>query len=304
MKTHILNRAKDGTLHSRRALESVLLKMGSHISDTVFSNWNRIFKRSSGNKEIVVNYEKDDDDLLFLQLRIKDGSELYTISERSLGFRWFFAFLLLTQYRGFRKEAPHNVLFLLDEPASNLHSSAQAQLLKSFGNFPESCSIIYTTHSHHLINPDWLEGTFVVKNEGLDYNDEDNYKAKDTIITLNKYRDFVARHPDQTTYFQPILDVLDYSPSQLENIPNVVIVEGKNDFYTLKYFKERVLCGEYEFNLMPGGGAGSLDDIIRLYIAWGRSFIVLLDADKEGLAQKNRYKDLFGKLVDDRSILP
>lgn len=177
--------------------------MGVNLTRTVFENWNRIFKHRASNREIVVSYDHDEEGKWYLQLRLKDRSELYTISERSLGFRWFFAFLLLTQYRGFRKNAPKNALFLFDEPASNLHSSAQTQLLQSFGKLAEKCSIIYTTHRHHMINPAWLEGAYVVKNEGLDYNHEDDYDAKNTDITLNRYRQFVAQHPNQTTYFQP-----------------------------------------------------------------------------------------------------
>ncbi|MBD2566804.1 ATP-dependent nuclease [Anabaena lutea] len=300
LEEHILKRAKSNDLYSQRSLESVLIQMGSDISSKVFSKWNTIFKRTSGNKEIVIKCDKDEAGLWFLQLRIRDSNELYTISERSLGFRWFFAFLLLTQYRVFRKDSPNNVLFLIDEPASNLHSSAQNQLLEIFSNFPEEFSIIYTTHSHHLINPKWLESTFVVKNEGLDYEAEDKYKAIDTDIKVYKYRDFVSKHPDQTTYFQPILDVLDYSPSRLENIPNVVMIEGKNDFYTLKYLYEKILSCTTQINFLPGGGAGSLEDIIRLYLAWGREFIILLDADEEGLKQKKRYEEIFGVIVNNR----
>ena len=300
LEEHILNRAKANDANSNKSLESLLTRMGSDISSKVFSKWDTIFKRTSGTKEIIIKCDKDEAGLCFLQLRIKDSNELYTISDRSLGFRWFFAFLLLTQYRVFRKDGSKNVLFLMDEPASNLHSSAQNQLLENFSSFPEGFSIIYTTHSHHLINPKWLESTFVVKNEGLDYEDEDKYKAIDTSIKVYKYRDFVSKHPNQTTYFQPILDVLDYSPSRLENIPNVVMIEGKNDFYTLKYFYEKILFCTGQLNLMPGGGAGSLDDVIRLYLAWGREFIILLDADQEGLKQKKRYEELFGVVVNNR----
>ncbi len=309
LETHIMERARDGGWFARRALDSVLLKMGSNITKTVFSNWNRIFKRTSGGKEIVLNVDFEDAEvvgsvepqkLLYLQLQLKDGSEYYSISERSLGFRWFFAFLLLTTYRGFRKDAPDNVLFMFDEPASNLHSSAQSQLLESFGKFSENLSIVYTTHSHHLINPEWLEGTFVVKNQGLEYDDSyDSYNATNTKISLYKYRDFAAQHPDQTTYFQPILDVLDYSPSKLENIPDVVMIEGKNDFYTLKYFN-KLLPTSYDLNLMPGGGAGSLDAPIQLYLGWGRNFIVILDSDEAGEKEKSRYVEKFGGLVSDR----
>jgi len=218
-----------------------------------------IIKRSNFNDDISikVGFELDDEDNKKLK-------------EFLLGSLKFFTFLLLTQYRGFRKDDTRNTLFLFDEPASNLHPSAQSQLLESFGKFPTNTSIMYTTHSHHMINPDWLEGTFVVKNEGLDYEDEDNYNAKNTNVTLQKYRSFVANHPNQTIYFQPILDVLDYSPGKLENVPNVVMVEGKNDFYTLKYFQEIVLKRFLSVKLMPGAGSGNLDCVIRLYLAWGR----------------------------------
>lgn len=298
---HILNRAKDGGWIGRNALDSVLLKMGSHISRTVFNNWNRIFKRTSGGKEIIVNIGLEDDEFWYIQLKLKDGSEYYSISDRSLGFRWFFAFLLLTHYRGARKGATKNILFLFDEPASNLHSSAQSQLLDSFAQFPPNSSIVYTTHSHHMINPEWLEGAFVVKNEGLEYNDNyENYDAANTEITLHKYRDFAVKHPNQTTYFQPVLDVLDYCPSNLENIPNVVMLEGKNDFYTLKFVNDKIFENKNKLNLVPGTGSGSLDTLIRLYVAWGRNFIVLLDSDKAGKEQKERYISMFGTLVENR----
>lgn len=283
------------------------------MTTAVFQNWNRIFKRPMPEKEIVVSCDKDEDTLdtfgqmqkgrWFIQLRVREANELYSISERSLGFRWFFAFLVLTHYRGFRSRSAKNTIFMLDEPASNLHPSAQVQLLDSFGKLAEQCTLIYTTHSHHLINPEWLEGTFIVKNAGLEYDDIDqNYSARNTDISLTKYRTFVSQHPDQTTYFKPILDALNYSPGKLENVPNVVMLEGKYDFYTLKYIQEKILNASDELNLMPGGGAGSLDNPIRLYIAWGRNFIILLDADAEGNQQKKRYTDLFGVFIDTRLL--
>jgi hypothetical protein len=53
-------------------------------------------------------------------------------------------------------------------------------------------------------------------------------------------------------------------------------------------------------NLLPGGGAGSLDPVIRLYIGWGRKFIVVLDSDSEGEKQRNRYAAKFGPSVQNR----
>lgn len=301
VESHILERAKASSDADRQALESTLLHIGQNITFNVSQSWNRIFNKSElSGTEITVTHGKDDIGW-FLQVRLKDTTGVYRISERSLGFRWFFAFLLMTHYRGLRRNASNNVLFLLDEPASNLHSSAQIRLLESFSRFPENCSIVYTTHSHHLINPDWLDGTFVVKNEGLDYEaTKDEFTAKHTIITLDKYRNFVVRHPNQTTYFQPVLDVLDYAPSKLENVPDVVMLEGKNDFYTLKYIHDVILERSQQLNLLPGTGSGSLDNVIRLYLAWSRNFIILLDSDEEGRKQKVRYSNIFGRQLEGR----
>ena len=300
LSKHVLSRAKSSEKYDKKALESVLLKMGGHITKTVFSNWDKIFRRPAGKKEIVVDIDRDQLGAWYLQLRLKEGHENYDISERSLGFRWFFTYLLLTQYRGFRSQGPKDVVFLLDEPASNLHPSAQTQLLDSFQALPEWCTVIYTTHSHHLIKPEWLDGAFVVKNEGLHYGETDNqYTAKSTLITLARYREFAVKHPQQTTYFQPVLDVLDYRPTVLENVPNVVMVEGKGDFYTLRYMAHRLGLSS-DIHLLPGTGAGSLTVVISLYIGWARDFIVLVDSDKEGKTQKDRYLDVFGPILKDR----
>jgi hypothetical protein len=51
---------------------------------------------------------------------------------------------------------------------------------------------------------------------------------------------------------------------------------------------------------LPGGGSGSLDAAIQLYIAWGRNFLVLLDSDEAGKTQKARYEDKFGAIVENR----
>ncbi|MEI9910984.1 MAG: AAA family ATPase [Bacteroidota bacterium] len=169
-----------------------------------------------------------------------------------------FIFLLFTQFRPFRKNTPQNIIYLFDEPASNLHSSAQKQLLKSFENLTKDSKIIYTTHSHHLINPNWLESTYVVKNEGLKLEDPETYNIKKTNISIEPYREFVINHPHNTAYFQPILDVLDYTPSNLESLPNCVLVEGKNDFYTLAYFQEVILSKATKLNIAPSTGSGNL----------------------------------------------
>ncbi len=78
----------------------------------------------------------------------------------------------------------------------------------------------------------------------------------------------MTEHRTETSYFQPVLDLLDYRPSVVEPVPDVVLVEGKSDFYLLRYAID-VLGLTPDLHLVPGTGAGTLDALIRLHIGWG-----------------------------------
>ena len=304
LQTHVVERLKSTDRADQRSLAAVLLDMSRSITDTIFEGWNRIFSRVPTAHEVEIDADVEVGGTPFLELRIKGPDGYYDLSERSLGFRWFFMFLLMTSFQGDPGET--KPLFLLDEPASNLHSTAQAELLKSFEKLLDKCYLIYTTHSHHLINIKWLDGAYVVKNAALgslDFADYINVRVgARTSITATPYRRFVAEHPDQTSYIQPVLELLDYRPSVLEPVPNVVLVEGKSDFYFLRYVIDILGFGP-EVRLVPGGGAGSLDALIRLHIGWGKSFVVLLDGDAEGKKQRSRYEMEFGPLVANRCLI-
>jgi predicted ATP-dependent endonuclease of OLD family len=305
LQTHVVDRLKKADRADQRNLNALLLDMGRSITQTIFEGWNRIFGRAPAAQEVQIDAQLYEDDTAYLELKIKGPDGYYDLSERSLGFRWFFMFLLMTSFQG-ELNPCSKPLFLLDEPASNLHSSAQAELLKSFEKLLDRCSLIYTTHSHHLINVRWLDSAYVVKNAALNTSDLTDYLAvrvgARTSISAIKYRTFVAEHPDQTSYFQPVLELLDYRPSVLEPVPEVVLVEGKSDFYILRYVTE--ISGiSSPLRLVPGGGAGSLDSLIRLHIGWGKSFLILLDGDAEGKKQLARYEKEFDLLIKDRCLL-
>ncbi len=208
---------------------------------------------------------------------------------------------MFTQFRKFRNNEPANTLFLFDEPASNLHQTGQQELLTVLEALTDRSTVIYSTHSHHLISPKWLSGAYIVKNDAI--NPEAKaitgvMSVKPTNIKIDRYFNFAAQSPSQQTHFQPILDVLEYRPGALEQVPDIVILEGKFDYYNFSYYS---FCkGGTRLNFYPGNGAGGLDNIIALYLAWGRKFFVLLDGDAAGKREKNRYLNEFGDIVKDR----
>lgn len=295
IKEHIVDRILSGTSNDKANVQQITLKMGKQLSNVILKEWSSVL----GNKanQISVNIDKDDIGT-YVEFLINDEDGYFKLSERSLGFRWFFVFLLLTQFRGFRRNEHKQVIFLFDEPAANLSRKAQKQLLKSLEKISNKCTIIYTTHSQYLINPNWLEGAYIVTNKALEDNDE-GFVAHNTDIEAYKYREFVSKFPQKTSYFQPILDVLEYVPNELEMCNNAVLLEGKNDYYTLNYFF-KVMLNKNDIILIPGMSCNSIDSLISLYSGWGKNYIILLDSDKAAIESKKRYIDKFGPLVDGK----
>lgn len=292
VQEHIVARQKAPKGNDKESLKQLALEIGREITNTILGNWSDVLS----NKKYKVNVDVDSDSIgTFISFKIETDDGYCKLSERSLGFRWFFVFLLLTQYMGFRKSDDRHLIFLFDEPAANLSRKAQKQLLDSLKHISDKCTIIYTTHSQHLINPDWLENAFVVSNSALEVEYDDNV-ALLTDITVERYREYVNENPQQTSYFQPILDVLEYAPSNLEMCSDVVILEGKNDYYTLNYFFKNLLKNN-DVMLIPGMNCENAGTLAALYFGWGKKCIVLLDSDMAGEQSKEKYISMFGPLV-------
>lgn len=295
IKEHIVDRILNGTSNDKSNVQQITLKMGKQLSNVILKEWSSVL----GNKANQISTNIDKDDIgVYIEFLINDEDGYFKLSERSLGFRWFFVFLLLTQFRGFRRNEYKQVIFLFDEPAANLSRKAQKQLLNSLEKISNKCTIIYTTHSQYLINPHWLEEAYIVTNKALEDND-DGFVAHNTDIEAYRYREFVSKFPQKTSYFQPILDVLEYIPNELEMCDNTVLLEGKNDYYTLNYFF-KIILNKNDIFLIPGMSCNSIDDLISLYSGWGKNFVVLLDSDKAAIDSKKRYIEKFGPLVNNK----
>lgn len=111
-----------------------------------------------------------------LSLSIRDDStSFYSISERSPGFRYFFAFLVNKLFT--TQQRDKYSIFLLDEPASNLHPEGARDFMNLVSNIKNS-QIIYNTHNPFLILRDDLDSLILLKRE----------KEKGTSVNLKPYR--------------------------------------------------------------------------------------------------------------------
>ena len=279
----------------RERVTSVLRKLSQKISAEVFGRWKDVLDSDIGQKELVIDHVveagRSGEREVFLTFKVKDGYSEYKVSERSLGFRWFFCFLLFTRF--FRGNERGESIFLFDEPASNLHSKAQSKLLDSLTVIASGKNdIIYSTHSHHLINPLWLETTYIITNgEPTDkLMVEPDFGVEDTDIQAELYRTFVGKYAEKGHYFQPILDRLQVSPSLLEATREGVFTEGKSDFYILSWFKKYHDRGR-NLDFIPVGGATNAKSLMALYLGLAQRFVFLLDSDSEGRKARKTYLD-------------
>jgi hypothetical protein len=277
----------------------------------VFGRWNKIFGEDTRGKEVVVSYDivegEVSDELgrfsktkshdVIIKFKIKDGTRRFDVNDRSLGFRWFFSFMLFTQFRVARANSGRPLLFIFDEPAANLHAAAQQKLIESFPEIAQNEHVLaYSTHSHYMIEPKWLEQTFIVTNRAdapsSSILDAISFDDESLDVQSTPYRSFVNCHPGQTSYFQPILDRLEVVPSKFDIQKASVILEGKSDYYILRYAQR--MLGLTDLPLLPGLGAGTFGALAALHVGWNLNFLFMLDSDRQGKLERDRYHKEFG----------
>lgn len=273
-------------------IDSVFQKLSSAITKEVLGSWQRVFQRSISATTISVDWNIDSkkDDLPYATFSVSDGESRYAINERSLGFRWFFSFLLFTS---FKQTKERKAIFLFDEPAANLHAKAQAQLLTSFSRIASDGNrVVYSTHSHHMINPQWLGAAYIIENEALDYDKSDSFglDTKPTKIKATPYRQFVSNSPTRSSYFQPVIEKLEYVSPEIVGDGPYLVVEGISDYYALR-LAMKTSGKTFSFSIMPGVGSGASAPLISQMMARGQRFLLLLDDDREGKKAADKYKN-------------
>ncbi|WP_018158341.1 ATP-dependent endonuclease [Thioalkalivibrio sp. ALE14] len=299
-------------------VKQVIARAEQAVTRLVFSKWNEVFGEKVGAKEIAIDlqYEKgrpvetpeggEEEPTVhdaYIRFRVKDGASLFSVEDRSLGFRWFFSFLLFTQFR-IHRDAKRPTLFLFDEPASNLHAAAQKKLLESFPAIARPPHrLIYSTHSHYMVEPRWLEQAYIVfdKNSVPDHEIIDDSVRADSSVDIQAvpYRKFVNERPQQTSYFQPILDTLEVQPSHFDYRTGGLIVEGKSDYYVLRLCC--IVLGEDIGPIFPANGSGAMGALVALHRGWALPVRVLFDGDQGGKDGKRKLAQDFA-VAEEESI--
>jgi predicted ATP-dependent endonuclease of OLD family len=98
-------------------------------------------------------------------IKFRDSTNrTYSLKERSVGFRYFFAFFINKYFAIANSET--ELIYLLDEPGVSLHPKGAKDLLELFNEITATDQIIYTTHNPFLTCKNTPDKLILVKKNG------------------------------------------------------------------------------------------------------------------------------------------
>lgn len=255
-----------------------------------------IFKYWSTNKNLdiefkiqsITNPQGQPEKVLDIRVKSQRHKITLPLDRRSKGFNWFFSFIIW--FSKIQADMNSDYILLLDEPGLNLHASAQADLLRFFGELSKKYQIIYTTHS-----------PFMVETEHLDRVRTCFETDEGTIISDS------IQEKDPNTLF-PLQAALGYDIAQnLFVSKNNLLVEGPADLIYLTVLSSILESEKREFlkeniTIVPVGGLDKVTTFISLLRGSKLNVACLLDTftDQKG---KQKVEDLImHKIIKEKHI--
>ncbi len=249
---------------NKRNMEKIVSEKVSNILKQTWSQYQ--------NLELDLKIENQELKIAFLE-----NGRCIDPKMRSLGFRWFMAFLL--HFNAKFGNDLKNCVILLDEPGIHLHPGGQKDLLKEIEKLSVHNQIFYTTHSPFMINRMYPERLI--------------YLEKKNGITELK-------EPQKEAILDDILlsSILGYNHSSFSRWGEInVLVEGITDKIlitkvideNLKKNKE-VILDLNKFSLINIQGVSNLEEFIRVAQITLAEYMVFLDNDEKA-KEKIKYYD-------------
>ena len=184
----------------------------------------------------------------------------------------------------------NDIIYLLDEPGSYLHSVAQEKLCNMIKNISnKDGKVIYCTHTHHLLDPRYIPPKYIYIVQ----------KDKDKKIRLSKITE-IKTDLKKMTELQPVYEALGVSDWDFfTQRQKIILVEGIHDKYALEIFLKNELT---DFIIIPGVNAESIYNNIPRLIAYNKKYIAIWDNDEEGTEYYDKSIKSFGKLEANKMI--
>lgn len=250
----------------RKHLEDLQEQINNKLEDI-----SSIFNQLYVTKDVTYSFkvELDRKSILFVICTNKKGMVL---DNQSTGFRYFFDLFFYLQ----RGQISAGDIFVMDEPAINLHPSAQREFrvfLKKIARHYD-ITMVLAIHSPFLIDLNHLDELRIIEN-------------KDNVVRI--HNTFTAVNYGDPDSLLPIKDALTVENHILVNPKKtVVFVEGITDYNYLTAFK--LLFKNEDIIFVPINGVGADEnhckEISKRLLKIRKDAVVLVDNDTAGKRMK------------------
>jgi predicted ATP-dependent endonuclease of OLD family len=213
-----------------------------------------------------------------------DGDENpIPMSHKGTGYRRLF---MVARFRYLaEKNKGNNIVYLIEEPETFLHPSAQEDLLNALKELSEDNQIVITTHSPVFAGATETSSVILCKKEAQTVYESSTDETRQEFLFS-------------------IIEELGIKPSfnLRDKFEKILFVEGKDDAIAYKLICQKVLDRDLEEKVLvlPTGGS-SVDFFINIsyFKENGRELFLLIDSDK-GLTEKEPKKPILQtSTVDD-----
>lgn len=190
------------------------------------------------------------------------------MSHKGAGYRRLF---MVARFRYLaEKNKGHDIIYLIEEPETFLHPSAQEDLLNSFKDLSEDNQIIITTHSPVFTGSTKYDSVILCKKEEQSVYEYANVENKNQFIGQ-------------------IVEELGIKPyyNLRDEYEKIVFVEGKNDatFYDIictNMFSKGLLNND-QILVLPFGGGEDVGSFVNIhhFEKSHRDLFLIIDSDKQ-----------------------
>ncbi len=264
--------------------KSIMADVCKVLNNTLAKEWEKFTLEEGSRLDVDIQYAATENKLnLFIKENIAGNDRYFGIQDRSKGFYWFFNFVMKLEFNPkVRSMDDMDTIYLLDEPGSYLHSSAQAKLCEKLASLSKNNVVIYCTHSHYLLDPDKIPLSYIKIAQ----------KSGDGSVKLVSLPEYKDDQKDKRLAIQPIIDALKIKPFIADfNFEYLCIVEGIYDYYIFEMFQGE----KYNLKFLPAVNADSVKYFISIAIGWRVKYVAMWDNDAEGKKEFTKAQGFFGE---------
>lgn len=182
------------------------------------------------------------------------------------------------------KSKGNNIIYLIEEPETFLHPTAQQDLLKALKELSQDNQVVTTTHSPVFAGATDVEGVILCTKAG-----QSNYEN----VIVGNEQDFLFK----------IIDELGIKPSfnLRDNFDKILFVEGQDDGTFYKLIASTLLNMDLKNILILPCGGSSVESFINIeyFKKNGRELFLILDSDK-GLKVRDPKKPMLQQQLVDK----